>query len=284
MIEKFDYSKIENYDELRKLQLTQIEILRVIHNFCMKNSIKYSIGYGNILGAVRHGGFIPWDDDLDICMLRNDYNKFIELWKDTDEYILQNHDTDRDFSQSFTKIRKRNTAFVQETDLGKNYHKGIFVDVFPFDRVPENKLRQKKQLLDAMLYNLFVREYIPTNNGSLMQLGSSLILKLSKKNKLPLKAKRYLKKICKYNDNTNLKLVDMSVVNTMRMHYDKNLLDDIVDIKFEDTDVKVLKDYDSFLKIRYGNYMKLPPEEQQTWYHHPVYVSFNKEYGEDKLE
>lgn len=280
MIKEFDYSKIDNYDELRKLQLTQIEILKVIHNFCVKNNIKYSIGYGNILGAVRHGGFIPWDDDLDICMLRSEYNKFIELWKDTDEYILQNHDTDRDFAQSFTKIRKRNTAFVQKSDLGKNYHKGIFVDIFPFDRVPEKKLQQKKQLLDAMLYNLFVREYVPTNNGKLFQLGSNLILKLSRKNKLPLKAKKYLKKICKYNNNTNLKLADMSVVNTMRMHYDKNLLDDIVDIKFEDTDVKVLKDYDSFLKIRYGDYMKLPPEEQQTWYHHPIKIDFEHNYAE----
>ncbi len=284
MIEKFDYSKIDNYNDLRKLQLVQIEILKVIHNFCIINNIKYSIAYGTILGAVRHGGFIPWDDDLDICMLRDDYNKFIELWTDTDEYILQNHDTNRDFAQSFTKVRKRNTAFVQKTDLGKNYHKGIFVDIFPFDRVPEKKLHQKKQMIDVMLYNLFVREYAPMNNGKLLQLGSKLILKLSRKNKLPLKAKKYLKKICKYNKNTNLKLADMSVINTMRMHYDKKLLEKIVDIKFEDTYVKVLEDYNSFLKIRYGDYMKLPPEEQQTWYHHPVYVSFTNEYEEDKIE
>ena len=113
MITNYDYSKIENYEELRKLQLVQLDILNVIDDFCVKNNIKYSIAYGTILGAVRHGGFIPWDDDLDICMLREDYDKFIELWKDSDEYILQNHNTDRDFTQSFTKIRKTNTSFVQ---------------------------------------------------------------------------------------------------------------------------------------------------------------------------
>ena len=113
MITNYDYSKIENYDVLRKLQLTQLEILKEVDDFCSKNNIRYSIAYGTILGAVRHGGFIPWDDDLDICMPRADYDKFISLWKDTDAYSLQNRDTNLDFTQSFTKIRKRNTVIKQ---------------------------------------------------------------------------------------------------------------------------------------------------------------------------
>lgn len=277
MITNYDYSKIENYEELRKLQLVQLDILNVIDDFCVKNNIKYSIAYGTILGAVRHGGFIPWDDDLDICMLREDYDKFIELWKDSDEYILQNHNTDRDFTQSFTKIRKTNTSFVQKSDIGKNFHKGIFVDIFPFDRVPAKKWQQKKQFIDVMLYNLFVREYVPENNGKLLKFGSKIILKLSRKSRLPQKAQKYLKKVCKYNHNKNLQLADMSVINTMSMYYDKDLLDKIVDIDFENKKVKVLKEYQNYLKIRYGDYMKLPPENEQTWYHHPVLIDFDKE-------
>ena len=119
---QYDVSTIQDYDKLRKLQLTQLEMLKYVDSFCKANGINYSIAYGTLLGAVRHKGFIPWDDDLDICMPRDDYNKFIELWKDTDTYLLQNHNTDNDFSQSFTKIRKKNTAFVQEVDLNCNYH------------------------------------------------------------------------------------------------------------------------------------------------------------------
>lgn len=119
---QYDVSTIQYYDKLKKLQLTQLEMLKYVDSFCKVNGINYSIAYGTVLGAVRHKGFIPWDKDLDICMPRDDYNKFIELWKDTDTYLLQNHNTDNDFLQSFTKIRKKNTAFVQEVDLNCNYH------------------------------------------------------------------------------------------------------------------------------------------------------------------
>lgn len=278
MITNYDYSKIENYDVLRKLQLTQLEILKAVDDFCSKNNIRYSIAYGTILGAVRHGGFIPWDDDLDICMPRADYDKFISLWKDTDEYLLQNHDTNLDFTQSFTKIRKRNTAFVLKTDLGFDFHKGIFLDIFPFDKVPDNKLKRNMQIINVMIYNLFTRGYAPNKNGAVVKCVSNIILKLTPKNRYYKLSKKYLKKICKYNKYSNLKFADMSVVNTMRMYYNEDIFDNMEKIKFEDSEFNVLNKFKDFLSIRYGDYMAFPPEEEQTWYHHPVYISFEKEY------
>lgn len=125
--------------EVKKIEL---EILCVIDEFCKKNNICYSLAYGTLIGAIRHKGFIPWDDDIDLWMPRSDYNRFIELWlKDPVEgYILQNTDLESDFNQNFTKIRKDNSAFIQsEEEKQRCYHKGIFVDIFPLDRVAKTK-------------------------------------------------------------------------------------------------------------------------------------------------
>ena len=278
MTTDYDYSKIENYDELRNLQLVQLEMLDYVDKFCSENELKYSIAYGTILGAVRHGGFIPWDDDLDICMPREDYEKFISLWKDTDKYLLQNHNTDLDFTQSFTKIRKKGTAFVQKGDIGADYHKGIFIDIFPFDKVPDNAIRKKIQSLNVLFYNLYTRGYASKKNGTIVRLVSQFILWITPRKNYYKKSKQYLSKICKYNDDKKLKYVYVSVTNTMNMYYDNDIFDNMQRIQFENLSVNVMNKYRDFLKIRYGDYMKLPPESEQTWYHHPILIDFEHNY------
>ena len=281
MIKDYDYSKIDNYEELRKVQLKQLEILNKIDRFCKENSINYSIAYGTMLGAVRHGGFIPWDDDMDICMLRSDYDKFLSLWHDDDNFILQNHTTNSDFTQTFSKIRMKNTAFVQENDLNKSYHKGIFVDIFPFDRKADGYLNQKLQIIDVMLYQLYFRGYVPENNGIILKLGSTFLLKIHKKNNYNKLAEKHLKRIKKYNTNRELLLFDTCTFSDMKKSYDKDLFENLTEIEFDGYSFSVIKDYEKFLKICYGDYMKLPPKDEQTWYHHPIFISFDREYEED---
>ncbi len=273
----YDYSKIDNYDELRKLQLTQLEILKFVDKFCKDNGVKYSIAYGTMLGAVRHGGFIPWDDDMDIFMLRDDYNRFIDLWKNTDKYLLQNHNTDKDFTQSFSKIRKKNTAFVQQADVGKKYHKGIFIDIFPLDRVPNGRISRYMQMFHAMKYNLFMRGY-PPKNGGIMTFASNIILKTTKKSNYEKKIAKNLKKICKYNSDSGLKLADMAVFETIKSPYSADFMNKIIYYDYEDTKVMMSAEYIKFLETYFGDYMQLPPESEQTWFHHPVAIDFDKEY------
>lgn len=284
MITNYDVSKIENYEELRKLQLTQLEILKFVSEFCDKNNLKYSIAYGTLLGAVRHGGFIPWDDDLDICMPREDYNKFIELWKDTDMYLLQNHDTEPEFTQSFTKIRKKNTAFIQTTDLGLNYHKGIFIDIFPFDKVPDSKIKKMTQFFDATLFNLYTRGYIPAKSNVAIRLISKFFLAITPKKSYMKKAKKYLNKISKYSKCENLSYADMSCFGGITRYHDKDIFCNMNKIKFEDSEFSVFNNYIECLAFYYGDYMKLPPEKEQTWFHHPICIDFEKEYGEFNYE
>jgi len=110
-------------DVLRKLQLTQLEILKVFDRFCREHDLKYSLYAGSLLGAVRHQGFIPWDDDLDVCMPRADYDRFIQCWteKPVEGYVLQNKENSRYFVQSFTKLRKDHTTFLQNKREGERH-------------------------------------------------------------------------------------------------------------------------------------------------------------------
>lgn len=118
----------------RQIWATEQEILDVIHQVCTEYGLRYSLAYGTLIGAVRHKGFIPWDDDIDLIMPREDYEKLLAIWNEAAPkgYILQNTRTDPDFTQNFTKIRKDHTTFLQdESEREKHYHKGIFVDIFP---------------------------------------------------------------------------------------------------------------------------------------------------------
>ena len=126
-------------ETLRKLQLIQLEMLKVVDNICSNHKIKYSLYAGTLLGAVRHKGFIPWDDDLDVCMPRKDYNRFIKICGQClpKEYCLQNKENEPRFSQSFTKMRKKHTTFLQGGEPVSDYHHGIFIDIFPIDRRPK---------------------------------------------------------------------------------------------------------------------------------------------------
>lgn len=268
---------IPDYDVLRKLQLTQLEILKYVNDFCLNNNIRYSIAYGTALGAVRHKGFIPWDDDMDICMLREDYNKFLSLWKDSDDYILQNNETNSDFTQTFSKIRKRNTSFVQKNDVGKSFHKGIFIDIFPFDRKPVGKLKQINQKINVMLFQLYFRGYVPETNGTILKLGSAVLLKIHRKNSYSKLAEKHLQKAIRYNDDKTLPVFDTCTFAGMKKQYDNNLFDDIEYIDFENCKLPIFKSYVNFLKTCYGDYMKLPPKEEQTWFHHPLLVDFENE-------
>ena len=113
----------------RRIWDTEMEVLDVIDKVCRENGLKYSLAYGSMIGVVRHGGFIPWDDDMDIWMLREDYEKFIGIWENNpvDGYFLLRQETSPEYPQNFAKIRKCNTAFVSagETRKNKEYLKQI---------------------------------------------------------------------------------------------------------------------------------------------------------------
>lgn len=273
--------------DLRKLRLTQLDILKTFDSFCQKNNLKYSLFFGTLLGAVRHKGFIPWDDDLDVCMPRNDYNKLIELWNnslETKGYILQNKENSPLFTQTYTKIRKDHTTFV-ETEFEKGlYHHGIYVDVFPMDKIPTGFIKKKIYLWKSLKYLLFTREYADSKSNPLVKAVSNLMLHMVTGEKR--KAARH--KIYKYIEKNNKKIdnyqyIHISTFNEIKFHYKKDIFDSTVPVQFENDLFYCFEDWDYVLRTLYGDYMQLPPKEKQVLPHHPIIIDFEKNFEELNL-
>lgn len=270
-------------EQLQKLHLTQFEILKVIDNICCKNNIKYSLYAGTLLGAVRHKGFIPWDDDLDVCMSRDEYDRFIELWtKNPPEgYILQNKDNAPGFTQSFTKITKNHTTFLSSYgECVEGFHAGIFVDIFPIDHIPNGKMERCLFFWRCMRYQLYTREFIPPKENLAVKMVSKIFLTIVPKNKRKKHRKNLENKILKYNRNKQLSTVSIETVATMVRPLPPSLLDEFTSLEFEGEKFMCFKAWDEYLTLRYQDYMQFPIEEERVWKHHPVLLDFEHNYEE----
>lgn len=266
---------------LRKLQLTQLDILIFVDKICRENEIPYSLYAGTLLGAVRHKGFIPWDDDLDICMSRENYERFIQLWPSVahDGYIMQNKENTPSFTQSFTKIRKENTTFLQEESEAGRYHTGIFIDIFPIDRIPSKKLARAKYVWDCMRYQLYTREFPPKQYGTGKRIVASCLLRLVPPRKRAAKRAALLSNIVRYDGIHSYETVGIETVASVKKPFSPGMLDDYVVLPFEGHNFMCFAGWDDHLRRKYGDYMQLPPADQREWKHHPVILDFEHSYG-----
>lgn len=269
--------------DINLLQKTEIEILNVVHDFCLKNNIKYSLAYGTLIGAVRHGGFIPWDDDIDIIMPREDYERFIELWmqKPVDGYVLQNIDTNEDFTQNMTKIRKDHTTFIQsEPEKSKGYHRGIFIDIFPADRAPKSNLSKNWQYVCAALKLLYSRKHSSGSTNKIVSTAEKILLKAVNPKNYSKWRKWADKQVQKWNNDKTLKFTLTETIGRIKQYQPSDLFDNLILMNFNGSEFYVFEKYDEYLRICYGDYMKLPPEEERVWKHHPLIVDFEHNYEE----
>lgn len=262
---------------LKQIQSTELEILIYFDKFCKENDLKYSLSGGTLLGAVRHKGFIPWDDDVDCMMMRDDYDRLVSLWNekaDTDKFILQLKDNSPAFSQSFAKIRKNHTAFLQNGEPAGEYHNGLFIDIMPADRLPKGKIREFLYYIDVMFYQLFTREFAPPQSGFVMKTITSAILSSTNKKSRASLRKKLLKKLTKYNENKNLQIISFETIDSMHRHYSADLMNETIDIEYEGVMLKASSKWKEILETGYGDYMQYPPEEEQVWKHHPIVIDF----------
>jgi lipopolysaccharide cholinephosphotransferase len=254
--------------QLIKAKKIMVEILEEVDRICTKYGIEYYLSDGTLLGAIRHGGFIPWDDDLDISMLRKDYNKFLEVVeKELDKkYFLQTTKTDKyyDIEHVPTKIRHNGSRFIEEDN--KKYHQGVYIDIFPMDNVPNNNFKFKLQ-----------------NKISSFIMKSSMRMRV-KEEKLPLKNElthllyRFVLFIFKgkRREALNNWLINLGDKNSSEIVYG---IDTCWDVTFHKKDIFPLKrikfenkyflapnNPEAILTKLYGDYMKLPPVEERSWH------------------
>ena len=270
----------------KKLWETEQQILDVIDKVCTENGLRYSLAYGTLLGAVRHSGFIPWDDDVDVMMPREDYERLIEIWPTVAPkgYLLETERMFDDFVNTFLKIRKDHTTFLQyESERKEAHHKGIFVDIFPADRRAPGALSRKIQYVAFAVSLLFNRGY-PSGSQGITGFAEKALLKLTPKSFYRKLSNWAGEKSRTWNYRSSSELVFPCTIRDSKRFYPSNLFEHLDRITFNGKEYYAYRDWDTFLSIRYGDYMQLPPEEERVWKHHPLMIDFEHNYEELETE
>lgn len=241
-------------------------MLEVVDDICKKNGIKYCIHGGTMLGAVRHGGFIPWDDDLDVAMLREEYIKFREacdLDLDKSKYFFQDHTTDPHYRWGYARIRRKDSEFVRVGQEHLKMQTGIFLDVFPLDGTPESPILRAIHCFICFVLRkiLYAETGRKTSKTFALRLWYGVLSKIPHQFIFRLQNKLTLK-------NTKSKYVRLLSFPTPNNRFMRKWFEELEDINFEGSMFPGNKDYNSFLINHYGDYMQIPPPEKRRW--HPV--------------
>jgi len=260
-------------DALQKLHIVLLDMLSEIDRICRKNKITYSLIGGTLLGAVRHGGFIPWDDDVDVFMMRDEYIKFREACindLDSTKYFLQDSTSDSDYRWGYSKLRRKDSEFVRVGQEHMKMKTGIFIDIFIGDNVPDfYPIRLihafycfiLRKILYAQTGYISSKSFITRNIYRLLYIiPASFSFK-----RLETLAKRYNKKTTKYIRSLTFPTPKGGRFGFLSRWYTKTM-----DIDFEGRQFRTICDYKEYLEFKYGDYMQVPSITERQW--HPASI------------
>ncbi len=257
-------------EQLRKVQLTQLEMLIEVDRICKKCDIKYNIIAGTLLGAVRHKGFIPWDDDADVALLRSEYEKFrnaCESELDKSKFYFQDHRNTKGYRWGYGKLRRKHTLFLREFQEHMPYQQGIFIDIFPLDNVPNNKLL--RTLTNFYCYCIRKIMWSPVgmiaSKSTMLKAWYKLIYQIAGQS-VYTHYNRYISRRNK-KDSDWVRILTFPTPNK-EYAYLKKWYKNSSPIIFEEHEFMGIKDYDEYLSFKFGDYMTLPKEENRKV--HPV--------------
>lgn len=258
--------------KLRELQLLLLSVMKIIHQFCVKEDIKYYLLGGSMLGAVRHKGFIPWDDDIDIGMPREDYEKFKSLFPqfmDKEKFFLQHAESDRDFSPAIMRLCIAGTILDVKSERHLKNCKNAFIDIFPLDNVPDDKskrvsqeknIQRIKRLIDLKLYHIY------ESNSKFSIYSKELVSFFFRIIPLSYLQKKKEAVMTLYRNEKCENYCSMaSQYSYSRQTISKKIYGTPKLIKFEDTELYGAEFPEKYLSHLFGdNYMQLPPEEKRV--------------------
>ncbi len=279
--ELFCFDNTYNGD-LKLLHELLLKCLLEFDRICKKHGIRYFLGGGTLLGAIRHGGMIPWDDDMDVMMLREDYDKFLSVVKQeiNDDMFFQSSKTDSEYHSIFTKIRLNGTAFVTRySQQFKNMHQGIFIDIFVHDHTSNSKIGQKLHVFRT----LFARSLVfhkwagtPMHFYGKLKLVCKLATKFINKSSMEKLENIQDKVIQKYNHKNTRYLYDGTGEHLRNGAFPAEWLEQTEYADFCGHKFPVPKNYDEYLKYSYGDYNELIPASLRKAGHDIIKVDFGK--------
>ena len=267
----FDFSP----EELRRAQLKQLEMYLYFKDFCEKHSLTFFFCGGCCIGTLRHGGFIPWDDDIDVFMPRDDYERLFEIWsreEDNSRFELLRTTPERFCGNIFTTLVDKSTTCVKPYQKELDIPHGYPLDILPLDGCPEG-FKRKKQKLYALCYSLFCAQVIPENHGGVMKLAAKVLLGIFRSRKSRARIWKYCeKKMTRYKIEDCNKITELcSGPYYMQKEYPKEAFASAVYKPFEGIDSPIPVGYDIYLRTAFGDYMTLPPPEKQKPHHDTVF-------------
>lgn len=265
---------------MNDLQKVELELLKVFIEICEKLNLNYFLVCGSALGAARHGGFIPWDDDMDVGMYRKDYNKFMELAPALlpEGIFLQNYKTDPQFPQVFAKLRNSNTTYIEKSMSHLHINHGIYIDIFPLDGYPDRPDEQKKLVY---LKSLYVRQLtcacsLPKTLKGKLSVSAFRLLGYHKRTAKI--AEKYESYISQYPVENSKIICNHGTWYKQRDFISAEFYGKGTDIICEGIKVRVPEKLEEYLTALYGDWRTPPPLEKQKGHHYYEICDVEKSY------
>ena len=272
--------------ERKKVWAIELDLYSLFSKICDKNGLKYYLIGGALLGAVRHSGMIPWDDDIDVAMPRKDYEKLKNLSSSFQyPYFLQNSETDPEYGFSQMRLCNSNTTIVTPPLNYTHFNHGIYIDIFPLDKAYKQDYVERYNLIRKLnlINSANMRIDFPHKNDrdleKIKEYGCKELSFSFIRKSIDLIASMYME--C--DDAQYVSTCICTIMTPDKLLYPKELFDDIEETQFEGIMVKIPKQRDKILKINYGNYLELPPIEKRGGWHNFIFdtdKSFEEFYSE----
>ena len=287
-MQKIDRSKPYKKEVLDHLHKVQLEMISDLDRVCKKHDIPYFAAFGTALGATRHQGFIPWDDDTDVGMLRKDYDRFLKIVEKElgDHYQIMTPEVDKRYACNVTKLQRKGTVFISHLSKDLKCEQCIFIDIFPFDCVAPTKKLAKRQwfmttFLDRLLYLCGTAYPVIPYKGIKFALAQAICWCVHYGLKLfhispRFIYRQYVKACTKYNSMHTKWVTSFGDAESMQYKFPVKNMFPVEEVPFEDISICVLKNNKEHLENAYGDYMEIPPENKRI-NHSPYVIKFEDE-------
>lgn len=273
-------------DDLKLLQRKSLEMAKYVISFCKERNIRVYFFAGSLLGAVRHEGFIPWDDDIDMIFPAPDFERFVDAWDqdaDKEHYSLCLQKKNYNDHTLTGSVRDNWTTFITDSTIDLDVNQGLAIDVLPLHACPNSVIGQRMQLILAAGSSLFKADRVPARQSKVVSTSARVILGIFRTPNSRYYLWHGLESLAtnmdkKYEESKYVREFTMFPFITWR--YPKKWFDSAEWVKFEDVEVPIPIGAKEYLTKRYGDYMQLPPEKNRHPEHRILFLDLNTPYKE----
>ena len=261
---------------LKGMQSSQLKILKSFKKVCDEHGVTFYLAFGTALGAVRHHGFIPWDDDIDIYMRMEDIEKLKEIQNFLPSNLfVQTREKEKEYGLLIARVRDSNTTLVEEDHVDRDINHGVYIDIYPLFYCPESNIKMRLIVVLSFLCRLFAYNAPPMNKGGVATMVSKVLLNI-----LPNKTKRVIAdKLYAYITSRPVsKYVSTFPDVSLGKRFMDEWFKDPSTCEFEGENMPMPSKQEDYLTYEFGDYMQLPPEEKRQIHHHYIFADFDNSY------